>query len=190
MPFSDPGPNKAILQQARSALEQGEVVAYPTETVWGLGCDPDSDKGLEHVLALKTRPADKGLILIADSVFRCEPWLEGLDPLLRARFAAPAEVPTTWLVPDNGRAHSLVRGRFTSVAIRISTHPVAAALCAALGKPLVSTSANRAGELPCSSASDVRKIFGDRVMVIDGALGGYDRPSRIRDLMTGDILRD
>ncbi|RKR06918.1 translation factor SUA5 [Kushneria sinocarnis] len=179
-----------MLQQALTALSQGQVVAYPTETVWGLGCDPDHDRALEQVLVLKSRPADKGLILVADSVERCAPWLEGLDPALKARFAAPTEVPTTWLVPDNGRAHPLVRGRFDSVALRLSAHPVVVALVQAMGRPLVSTSANRAGESPCRSLAEIRTVFGEQLVAFDGATGNHDRPSRIRDLVTGATLRD
>ncbi|MEQ7870408.1 Sua5/YciO/YrdC/YwlC family protein [Chromohalobacter salexigens] len=177
------------IADAVAALRRGALLAYPTEAVWGLGCDPDDDAALARLIALKQRDPAKGLILIAGDMDQLEPWLAGLDAPQRARLAESWPGPNTWLVPDNGRARPLLRGEHTSLAVRVSDHPLVRQLCAAFGGPLVSSSANRAGEPPAMSAADVRTAFGEAVTLLDGALGGYARPSTIRDLQSGETLR-
>ena len=173
------------------ALHDGGVIAYPTEAVWGLGCDPDTERALTALLRLKARDPAKGLILIAGDIRQLAPWLEGLPAELHAPLVASWPGPNTWLVPDNGRSHPLLRGAHQSVALRVSDHPLVARLCAAYGGPLVSTSANRAGEPPALSAAAVRDHLGDGVAaILDGPLGDHPRPSTIRDLVSGRVLRD
>lgn len=175
---------------AMAALERGGVIAYPTEGVWGLGCDPDDERALAALIALKGRASDKGLILIAGTIEQIGPWLEGLDEASMARLDASWPGPNTWLVPDNGRAKPLLRGSHPTLAVRVSDHPLVQELCESWGGPLVSTSANRAGEAPAMSADAVRETFGDAIdAIVEGPLGGRDRPSTIRDLMTNRILR-
>ncbi|ANF59017.1 L-threonylcarbamoyladenylate synthase [Halotalea alkalilenta] len=179
-----------VIADAAVVLRRGGIVAYPTEAVWGLGCDPDDPLALERLLGLKRRDAAKGLILIAASIEQFEPWLSGLDAESRRRLAEQWPGPLTWLVPDNGRAHPLIRGAHDKVALRVTAHPLASALCDAFGGPLVSTSANLAGSPSALSEEEVRRDFGDALdAVVSGALGGRDRPSEIRDLATGKRLR-
>ncbi|KJZ14539.1 tRNA threonylcarbamoyladenosine biosynthesis protein RimN [Halomonas sp. S2151] len=172
------------------ALRRGGVIAYPTEAVWGLGCDPDNEEALTRLLRLKRRDPAKGVILIAATIEQFAPWLEGLPADLHAPLVASWPGPNTWLVPDNGRTPSLVRGCHDKVALRVSDHPGVQALCRAFGGPLVSTSANRAGEAPAMSEADIRRIFGNELdAVVPGALGGNPRPSTIRDLLSRETLR-
>jgi L-threonylcarbamoyladenylate synthase len=178
------------LDNAVAALRQGGILAYPTEAVWGLGCDPDNAEALATLIRLKQRDPAKGLILIAGHIAQLEPWLAGLEAHDRQRLAASWPGPNTWLVPDNGRSHPLLRGEHPSVALRVSDHPLVGDLCAAFGGPVVSTSANNAGEPPARDAATVRCQFGEAVHVLDGALGGYSRPSTIRDLRSNTVLRD
>ena len=98
------------IADAVAALRRGALLAYPTEAVWGLGCDPDDDAALARLIALKQRDPAKGLILIAGDMDQLEPWLAGLDAPQRARLAESWPGPNTWLVPDNGRARPLLRG--------------------------------------------------------------------------------
>ncbi|MDZ7851363.1 MAG: Sua5/YciO/YrdC/YwlC family protein [Halomonas sp.] len=178
------------LDEAVVVLHAGGVIAYPTEAVWGLGCDPDDAAALTRLLQLKARDPAKGVILIAASIGQVAPWLEGLSAEQQALLAASWPGPHTWLVPDNGRSHALVRGDHDRVALRVSDHPRVVALCEAFGGPLVSTSANRAGEPPAMCAEEVRAAFGDELdAVLEGPLGGLERPSTIRDLVTGRVLR-
>ncbi|MCS2608388.1 L-threonylcarbamoyladenylate synthase [Halomonas dongshanensis] len=178
------------MAQAVAALGQGEVVACPTEAVWGLSCDPDNGEALTKLMRMKARDPAKGVILVAASIAQFEAWLQGLPLNLHAPLAASWPGPSTWLVPDNGRSHPLVRGAHDRVALRVTDHPVMRALCDAFGGPLVSTSANRAGEAPAMSEDEVKGVFGDELgAVMPGALGGNARPSVIRDLLTGQVLR-
>ncbi|WP_110643479.1 L-threonylcarbamoyladenylate synthase [Salinicola sp. CPA57] len=175
---------------AVASLKRGGIIAYPTEGVWGLGCDPDNEQALAALIALKGRASDKGLILIAGDIRQLADWLAGVDEAAMARLIDSWPGPNTWLIPDNGRAKPLLRGNHVTLAVRVSDHPLVQTLCAAWGGPLVSTSANRAGEPPGMSAEQVRQTFGDAVdVIVDGPLGGRDRPSTIRDLMTNRTLR-
>lgn len=178
------------IAHAVAVLRRGGVIAYPTEAVWGLGCDPDNDEALARLLRLKQRDPAKGVILVAGQLEQFAAWLEGLPLELHAPLAASWPGPNTWLVPDNGRSHGLVRGCHDRVALRVSAHPLVAALCEAFGGPIVSTSANIASEAPAMSADEVRAIFADGLdAVVEGELGGLERPSTIRDLVTGQVLR-
>lgn len=179
-----------MLKAAVAALHAGGVIAYPTEGVWGLGCDPDNDAAVERLLRLKRRDPAKGLILIAASIEQFTPWLEGLAPELHARLIASWPGPNTWLVPDNGRTLGRVRGEHDCVALRVSNHPGVVALCQAFGGPLVSTSANRANAPSAMSAEEVQAFFGTALdAIVDGELGGLNQPSTIRDLVSGEVLR-
>lgn len=178
------------LETTVATLRAGGVIAYPTEAVWGLGCDPDNDEALARLLRLKQRDPAKGMILVAANIGQFAPWLEGVPLELHAPLVASWPGPHTWLVPDNGRSHALLRGGHDRVALRVSAHPLVVELCTAFGKPIVSTSANKASEPPAMSADEVRTIFGDQLdALIEGELGGLERPSTIRDLITGRVLR-
>lgn len=179
----------AAVDDAVAALHAGAVIAYPTEAVWGLGCDPDNPAALERLLALKARNPAKGMILIAGSVTQIEAWLDGLDDALRERLLASWPGPVTWLVPDNGRTHPLVKGQHDKVALRVSDHPLVKALTEAFGGPIISTSANRSGNEPMRSADAVSAEWQGEVVIVPGELGGRERPSVIRDVLTGDVLR-
>lgn len=180
----------AELNTAIQALREGGVIACPTEAVWGLSCDPDNDEALAHLMRMKERDPAKGVILVAANIHQFQPWLDRLPLALHAPLAASWPGPNTWLVPDNGRSHGLVRGAHQCVALRVTDHPLMKSLCEAFGGPLVSTSANRAGDPPAMSAQDVAALFGDELAyVMHGELGGNAKPSTIRDLMTGRVLR-
>ncbi|HET8729744.1 MAG TPA: Sua5/YciO/YrdC/YwlC family protein [Moraxellaceae bacterium] len=177
------------LQRAVDALRQGQVIAYPTEAVWGLGCDPLNESAVRRVLALKGRSEAKGLILIAAGIDQVEPWLAALTPAQKAAVLATWPGPYTWVVPAP-QAPRWLRGEHDSLAIRVSAHPGVQALCRAWGAPLVSTSANRSGEAPLGSPDELHHAFGEGLgFILPGALGGDAKPSEIRDAVTGAVLR-
>ena len=132
------------VQQAARAIRAGAVIAYPTEAVWGLGCDPWNEEAVYRLLALKERPMHKGLILVADDIGQFDFLLDDLPEIWQERLAGSWPGPNTWLVPHQGRLPAWITGRHASVALRVSDHPLVRALCALTG-PLVSTSANPAG---------------------------------------------
>ncbi len=182
------------LRRAAHWLRRGGVVAYPTEAVFGLGCDPRQAPALRRLLALKQRDWRKGLILIAAHFAQFEAYLEPQSAELEARARARWPGATTWLWPVRPGVSPLLRGQHHTLAVRIPGHPVARALSQSLGHPLVSTSANRAGQRPARSALEVRRKLGwqkSRVplLILHGEVNRSARPSQILDLLTGQSLR-
>lgn len=179
------------LAAACRALARGGIVAYPTEAVFGLGCDPANAHAVDRLLALKQRDRHKGLILIAADTEALTPWLAPLTPAIRARIEPTWPGPVTWLLPAAPDCPTCIRGAHDTVAVRVTAHPVAAALCRTWRGALVSTSANRGGGEPARDAATVRRLFGDGLdVVIDAPVGGLERPTPIRDARTGATLRE
>ncbi|SEC85283.1 L-threonylcarbamoyladenylate synthase [Pseudomonas anguilliseptica] len=177
------------IQQAARVVRNGGVIAYPTEAVWGLGCDPWNDEAVERLLALKDRPVHKGLILVAADIEQFDFLLDALPEIWLARLAGSWPGPNTWLVPHQNRLPVWISGQHSSVALRVSDHPQVCALCRLTG-PLVSTSANPAGRPSARSRLRVEQYFpGQLDAVLGGALGGRKNPSLIRDLISGDVVR-
>ena len=173
------------------ALHRQQVIAYPTEAVFGLGCDPDSEQAVNALLALKQRPWEKGLILIAADYAQLAPYIDdsALSERQRAAIFASWPGPVTWVIPARPETSRLLTGRFNSLAVRVSDHPLVQQLCRGFGKPLVSTSANLSGQEPCRSAEEVQKQFGVAFPVLAGSVGGRLNPSEIRDALTGEQIR-
>ncbi|MDV2451650.1 Sua5/YciO/YrdC/YwlC family protein [Xanthomonas hortorum] len=187
-------PSPALsLDNAVAALTRGGVIAYPTEAVWGLGCDPRQEAAVLRLLAIKRRPVDKGVIVVAASVDVLHDWVDfdALEPARKQEVLASWPGPHTWILPVTAQAPRWVTGAHDGLAVRISAHPVVAALCAAWGAPLVSTSANLAGEPPARS----RQALDPALLVsidgvVDGEVGALAQPTQIRDARSGRILRD
>ena len=173
------------------ALRQQQVIAYPTEAVFGLGCDPDSERAVEALLALKKRPKDKGLILIADNYQQLLPYIDDsfLTEQQRQTIWSSWPGPVTWVMPAKVSTPDWLTGRFSSLAVRVTDHPQVKELCQKFGKPLVSTSANLNGEPPCRFAAEVSQQFGNEFPVLAGNVGGRENPSEIRDALTWDLIR-
>lgn len=181
---------EADIDEAARSIERGGIVAYPTEAVYGLGCDPGNDDALRRLLTLKQRPPDKGLILIAASLQQLRPWLGEIDAESLARCEATWPGPSTWIMSARPGLSRLLTGERDTLAVRVTAHPVAAALCAACGQALVSTSANLSDHQPARSVAELEDQFGDSIeLVVAGALGDRARPSVIRDARTGEVLR-
>ena len=179
------------IKEAVQILQQGGVIAYPTEAVYGLGCDPDNHQAVEKLLAIKQRSRDKGLILIAADFQQLRPYLAEIDSSLKAKILTTWPGPVTWLWPAKPAVSSLLRGAHETIAVRVTAHPVAAALCLTFGGPVVSTSANLSSKPPTRTVEEVRSQFGDQLdYVLEGEVGGLSRPSQIRDAVTGEIIRE
>lgn len=177
------------LQRAAQICRTGGVIAYPTESVYGLGCDPLNETSVYRLLELKQRRVEKGLILISDNLHKLLPFID-VNPQQQALLLQQQDRPTTWLVPASALTPLWIRGEHATVAVRITRHQVAAALCACLPWPIVSTSANPAKKPPARTALRIRQYFADQLdAIISAPVNIQGRPSVIRDLETGDILR-
>ena len=193
-------PGRWQLEKALSALKHGEVIAYPTEGVWGLGCDPFNADAVDRLLALKNRPMDKGLILVAANLAQISPLLSFLSNAQLAQLkesvsddsahVSGESRPTTWLIPSNGLIPYWITGTHDTVAVRISKHPMVAALCQSFGGMIVSTSANPSSQAPALTQLNVRHYFGKQIPVyLSGKVNRSGVTSEIRNLVTGDVLR-
>lgn len=182
----------AALRTAVAALRAGGVVAYPTEAVYGLGCDPHDHAAFERVFELKRRPPTQGVLLIAADFAQVEKYIDiaGVSAEALARVRASWPGPHTWIFPRAASVPDWIAGAHAGIALRVTSHPPAAALCRAFGGALVSTSANRHGEPPARVADAVRAAFGSELAyILDGAVGGLARPTPIRDAVSGELIR-
>lgn len=167
----------------------GGVLAYPTESCFGLGCDPRQPAALARVLALKRRVRAKGLILIASNLQQLLPYIHPPAVGDLRRFVEYWPGPFTLLLPASRKVHPWLRGRHNKIAVRITNHPQAAGLCHALGSALVSTSANLSGKISLKTATACRRAFGSRAFTVPGIIGWARKPSTIVDYASGRILR-
>jgi L-threonylcarbamoyladenylate synthase len=177
------------LRRAVDCLRRGGVLAYPTEAVWGLGCDPLNLRTVRRLLELKHRPVDKGLILIAADFSDLEPFLVPLPPTLRKTVMASWPGPVTWLLPVRDWVPVELCGAHDTLAVRVTAHPLARALCEGFGGAVVSTSANRAQHPAARTALQVRRYFNSSIQLLPGTTGGSATPSEIRDARSGKVLR-
>ncbi len=180
------------IPEAAIALQTGGVIAYPTEAVWGLGCDPRNEEAVLRLLAIKQRAVEKGLILIASQYEHLRPFLDitAVPSERLAEVLASWPGPHTWVMPAAGDAPHWITGSHAGLAVRISAHPLVIELCNAYGGALVSTSANRAGEPAALS----RETLDPEVLkgvdgLVAGETGGLGAPTPIRNALTGVVVR-
>ena len=172
-------------------LNSGGVIAYPTEAVYGLGCDPEDDEALERIYAMKSRGSEQGVILIAATMRQLDQVLGSVSADTLAQIEATWPGPVTWIVPVAADVFPGAQALDHTLAVRASAHPVAAELCRRFGGPLVSTSANRRGRPPARTAREVSLVLGRSSVdyVLNAPTGGNAGPSEIRDARTGEVLR-
>lgn len=180
------------LDAAAALLRDGGVLAYPTEAVFGLGCDPHDRVAFERLFALKQRPPAQGVLLIAAEFAQVERYIElavvPAEVLQQVRASWPG--PHTWIFPRSADVPAWIAGAHAGIALRITAHEPAAALCRAFGGALVSTSANPHGQPPARLAQTVADYFGDALDgLLDAPLGGQTSPTMIRDALSGAIIR-
>ena len=181
--------SRFALQRAARQLRQGGVIAYPTEAVYGLGCDPLNRDAVDHLLRIKQRPVEKGLILIASGFEQLKPFVEVQPDEIRQRLDESWPGPITWLLPARTATPRWLRGDHETLAVRVTAHPLAAALCTAFGGAIVSTSANTADHPPARTALQARIRCPGVDLIVHGATGPLRRPTPIRDAVTGKVLR-
>lgn len=173
------------------AFTSGKIIAYPTEAVFGLGCDPDNEEAVMSLLALKQRPIEKGMILIADNYSQLLPYVNdrAIPMDRRTEIFSSWPGPVTWLLPASDRAPRWITGGSELIAVRVTAHPLVKSLCTKLGKPLVSTSANYSGEEPARNVEQIKQTFGNDVYCVEGEVGKLGNPTQIRHGLTGEVIR-
>ena len=181
------------INEAATVLQTGGVVAYPTEGVWGLGCDPRDHEAVLRLLAIKQRTVDKGLILIASHLDQLRPFLDiaamPIDNLAAVLASWPG--PHTWVMPASSDAPQWITGVHPGIAVRISAHAPVIALCNAVGGALVSTSANLCVHPAPRTRMGLDPVLLSQVEgVLHGETGGRPAPTLIHDALTGVALRN
>ena len=170
-------------------LRRGGLIAYPTESCYGLGCDPDNRIAVQRLLKLKRRPQHKGLIVIAACYRQVARYLQPLTPDQQQQLSAAGAQAITCLMPARRSTPRWLRGVHDTLAVRLTAHRQAAQLCRGLNSALVSTSANRSGQRPARTYAQCQRSFGRRVWVLPGRVGKRRSPSTIRSWADGKILR-
>ncbi len=196
--------------QAAKWLKEGQLLAYPTESVWGIGCDAYDEAAIQRILNIKQRPQAKGMIVITDSAERLTPLLEALEDDQHEQVInswqgdkntqhPQARQAYTWLLPIPSTfatsIPSWITGQHQTVAIRVIDHPIIRQLCQQMVSDhnplglLVSTSCNPSGHPPASTFNEAYAYFSDQISYLQAETLGYTLPSQIRDATTGLIVR-
>ena len=171
----------------KQILQQGGVIAYPTEAVFGLGCAPLNETAVMRLLALKQRSIDKGLILIASDFSQVADFLL---PLSKQQKNQTQGSEITWVFPAKKNAPRWITGKFDSIAIRVTQHLAVKQLCQSFGSALISTSANRSGLEPAKTCQEVLAQFNQLLDgILDNKVGQLCKPTEIRDSVSGEIIR-
>lgn len=177
------------IEQAVKALRSGEIVAYPTEAVYGLGCDPFNQKSVEQLLHVKQRPLEKGMILVASNIAQISDFVRLEGELWQDRVLKTWPGPYTWVLPLKKSLPVWITGGRETLAVRVSNHPIVETLCNAFEGPIVSTSANPSSLEPARSCEEVFHYFGERFFCIQGELGSLQQPTQIWDAQSNQQLR-
>ncbi len=178
------------IDAACDCVRLGGLIAYPTESVFGIGCDPLNTAALNRLLSVKTRDVNKGLIIVASSLTQLSEYMQPLDDNTLSTIKATWPGPVTWIVPTQQTVSPLLTGNRDTLAVRVSAHPVVQQLCQRLEHPLVSTSANISGEPALKTADSVVARLGSEIdFVVDAPTGGDEKPTKIFDALTQQQLR-
>ena len=181
------------IEQAIKALQQGGVIAYPTEAVYGLGCDPLNESAIKKILKVKQRDKEKGLILIAANFEQVKPFLQDLNKDIEEKILSSwseSTKPITWLIPVKNSTSSFLSGQFNTLAVRVTKHPVVKELCEKFNSAIVSTSANLSKQEPARNSQQVFQFFENEIdFIVEGETDLNAQPSEIRDALTNKIIR-
>lgn len=181
------------IDQAIKVLQLGGVIAYPTEAVYGLGCDPKNLSAVKKILEIKERKKEKGLILVAADFDQLKFYLQPLEKDIEDKLFASwsdSQRPVTWLVPVKKDVSEYLKGQFDTLAVRVSHHPVVKELCEKFNGAIVSTSANVSTQEAARTSQQVKQIFEDKIdFIVEGETDINAQPSEIRDALSDKIIR-
>ena len=181
-------PSAFQLREAAHALKHGEIIAYPSEAVYGLGCRPDQFSAVAKLLELKSRDIRKGLILVASDWKQLNAYIQPLSRSEQQHIEQHSD--TTWLVDKHPQCPFWISGAHNKVAIRLSQHPIIKTLCTLSQSAMTSTSANPSSAPSATTYRQVKRYFPhDLGYTINGALGDLDQATRICDLKSGEFFR-
>lgn len=176
----------APIKEAASLLKEGGLVAFPTETVYGLGAIATSDEAVVRIYEAKGRPSDNPLIIHLGSVEQVADWVNEIPPIAKVLAERFWPGPLTMVFPHRGNLSSRVTAGLPTVAVRVPDHPVAQALLLEVGIPVAAPSANRSGRPSPTEAQHVwEDLHGKLPLILDGGPTGYGVESSVVDV-TGE----
>lgn len=175
------------IRHAASVIRRGGIIVYPTDTIYGLGCDPFNRAAVESIDRLKQRPANKSMILLATDTRQLQGIIEDTVP---SDFKWRTAIPTTWIMPAHPNCPRWLVHTDNTIAVRITDHNLVSQMCGHLRSPIISTSANLSGMLPAYDRLSIHRIFSGKVHAMlfsdDQATG---TPSTIRHYSDRTIIR-
>lgn len=178
------------IEKAITALKNGELIGYPTESVYGFGADPFNEKAINRLQQLKARPEESAFLMIAAEFSQIEKYIDCSDQSILQKISEINNHPTTWVCPANPETvPEFLWGPKKTIAIRITNFPLCIELCKRFAGPIISTSANYKGEQPAKTFTDMQKFSNELTLIIDADCGTATRPSTIKDLLTDYIYR-
>ena len=177
------------IKQAVTTLNNGGVIAYPTEAVYGLGCDPWDPQAVQRILTIKQRPWQKGLILIASDFNQLQDFIKPVSGDILKQLEDSWPGSTTWLLPASSDTPFYLCGAHNTIAVRVTAHPQTVKLCREFGGAIVSTSANIMGHRPAKTVHQVHWHLTDIDYILSGSCSGSNQPSMIKNAQTGEIIR-
>jgi len=178
------------VNKAAETIIKGGIVAYPTEAVYGLGCDPLNKTAVNKLSSLKNRKTTKGFILLASNWRQIESYIPPLTEKEKSPAMESWPGPTTWLFPAAKNTPSWLTGDSNKIAIRITAHPLAKELCEKTNKAIISTSANLSNQPAMRDYTTVINTFENKLdYILEGLVGDLDNPTCIIDLLTRKIVR-
>jgi L-threonylcarbamoyladenylate synthase len=181
-------PSEEDFRRAVAILEQGGIVAFPTETFYGLAVDPFNEKALAALFRLKGRPGYKPFSVLVADEGQLSALTSSIPPVYRPLMQVFWPGPLTMIFPARAGLSSILTGDGSGIGVRISSHPVARKFCQLWGKPMTATSANKSGKLAASNAHEVRQFLGDGVdCILDGGQTPGDKGSTVVGIDTGKV---
>ena len=169
-------------------IRQGGIIAYPTESCFGLGCDPRNRKAINKIIKLKKRSLNKNFILIGSSIKQFNYFLNPLNNSTSKNLFSKWPGPHTWLITANNRCPNWLKSN-SKIALRISSFSPCQILTKSLDMAITSSSLNLTGKIPLKNYRDVCRFLPKQVKLIKGRVGKSKRPSVIQDFKTKKIIR-
>tara|TARA_B100000676_G_C17966507_1_gene780692 strand:- start:536 stop:1081 length:546 start_codon:yes stop_codon:yes gene_type:complete len=179
---------KFQLDLVKKITRNGGIIAYPTEAVYGLGCDPLNPEAVNRLLRIKQRSMRKGLIIIASKIEQILPYVALKDKWIK-HIEKSWPGSQTWLIPVAENVPIWINGGKSLIACRVTAHPVANSICEHLGSAIISTSANKSKQRPAKTALQVRMRCPEVDFIVSGELGDLKKPTPIYDITTGIKIR-
>ncbi len=177
------------LDLAVKTLQTGGIIAYPTESVFGLGCDASNLKAIERLLSIKQRSYKKGFIVLVSDIRYALPLLSPLSSVQIDKIDQTSVRATTWLINKRSDLSPLLVGEHQKLAVRVTDNPIAKKLCELFAKPIISTSCNLNAKSTSSHVSYIRNKMILKVdQIVSGRCSGQP-PSQIIDLDSGVVIR-